>query len=83
MTLTHSTSQRFLLLGQVARKDQAKDTGCVFIIQLDFFGTRKRRCGAEDFEKWYARTSKTECLISHNVRFTHFTVCGFNQAVFW
>ena len=69
MTLTDSTSRRFLLLGQVAQKDQSKDTGRVVIIQLDFSGTRKRKCRAEDIEKWYARTFKTECLMGHNVRF--------------
>ncbi|EDR05426.1 VPS10-like protein [Laccaria bicolor S238N-H82] len=65
MTLPDSTSQRFLLLGQVARKDQTKDTGRVVIIQLDFSGTRKRKCVEGDFEKWYVRTSKTECLMGH------------------
>ena len=78
MTLPDSTSQRFLLLGQVARKDQTKDTGRVVIIQLDFSGTRKRKCEEGDFEKWYARTSTTECLMGHKVRFTRFTACGFS-----
>ncbi|KIK03719.1 hypothetical protein K443DRAFT_676547 [Laccaria amethystina LaAM-08-1] len=65
MTLPDSTSQKFVLLGQVARKDQTKDIGRVVIIQLDFSGTRKRKCEERDFEKWYARTSKTECLMGH------------------
>ncbi|KIJ89525.1 hypothetical protein K443DRAFT_16022 [Laccaria amethystina LaAM-08-1] len=42
MTLPYSSSQRFLLRGQVARKDQTKDIGCVVINQLDFSGTRKQ-----------------------------------------
>jgi hypothetical protein len=78
MTLPDSTSQKFLLLGQVARKDQTKDIGRVVIIQLDFSGTRKRKCEEGDFEKWYARTSKTECLMGHKVGFTRFTECGFS-----
>jgi len=78
MTLPDSTSQRFLLLAQVARKDQTKDIGRVVIIQLDFSGTRIRKCGEGDFEKWYARTSKTECLMGHKVSFTRFTMCDFS-----
>jgi hypothetical protein len=48
MTLPDSTLQKFLLLGQVARKDQTKDIGRVVIIQLDFSGTRKRKCEEGD-----------------------------------
>jgi len=59
MTLPDSTSQRFLLLAQVARKDLTKYIGRVVIIQLHFSGTRKPKCGEGDFEKWYSRTSKT------------------------
>lgn len=57
MTLPNSTSQTLLLLGQVTRKDQTKDTGRGVIIQLYFFGTRKRKFEEGDSEKWYARTS--------------------------
>jgi len=43
VTLPDSTSQ-WLLLRQLARKDQTKDIGRVAIIQLNFSGMRKRRC---------------------------------------
>ncbi|KAG6856320.1 vacuolar protein sorting/targeting protein PEP1, partial [Tephrocybe sp. NHM501043] len=65
MTLPDSTSQKFLLLGQVARRDQTKDIGRVVIVFLDFAKTRSRKCTSNDFEKWYARDGKTECLMGH------------------
>jgi hypothetical protein len=67
-TIPDSTSQKFLLLAQIPRKDQ-KDDGRNAIIFLDFAPTRQRQCGDNDFEKWYARTSKgKECLMGHKVR---------------
>lgn len=39
---------------------RTKDTRRVVNIQVGFSGTRKRKCGEGDFEKWYARSSKTE-----------------------
>ncbi|KAG6840198.1 vacuolar protein sorting/targeting protein PEP1 [Blastosporella zonata] len=59
MTLPDSTSQKFLLLGQVARRDQTKDIKRVVIVFLDFVRTRSRKCTDDDFEKWYARDGKT------------------------
>ncbi|TFK37398.1 vacuolar protein sorting/targeting protein 10 [Crucibulum laeve] len=64
-TLPDSTSQKFLLLGQVARADQTKDIKRVVIVYLDFSKTRKRKCTDSDFEKWYVRPAKTECLMGH------------------
>ncbi|KAG6872852.1 vacuolar protein sorting/targeting protein PEP1 [Termitomyces sp. Mi166 len=66
MTLPDSTSQKFLLLGSVARRDQKGDIGRVVIVFLDFARTRSRKCsGDNDFERWYARDRKTECLMGH------------------
>jgi hypothetical protein len=67
MTLPDSTSQKFVLLGQVGRHDQTKDIGSVVTVFLDFSKTRTRKCGENDFEKWYARPAKTECLMGHKV----------------
>jgi len=67
MTLPDSTSQKFLLLGSVARHDQSNDVGRVVIVYLDFSKTRTRECGEDDFVKWYARPAKTECLMGHKV----------------
>ncbi|KAG6867942.1 vacuolar protein sorting/targeting protein PEP1 [Termitomyces sp. T159_Od127] len=65
MTLPDSTSQKFLLLGSVARGDQKGEIGRVVIVFLDFARTRSRKCSDNDFEKWYARDRKTECLMGH------------------
>ena len=65
-TLPDSTSQKFLLLGQVGKKDQ-KDWGRVVVIHLDFAQTRGKKCDDNDFEKWYARQQKSECLMGHKV----------------
>lgn len=67
-TLPDSTSQKFLLLASVARKDQTKDISRTIIVHLDFSKTRQNKCGESDFEPWYARSSKTECLMGHKVR---------------
>ncbi|KAF8649292.1 hypothetical protein AX16_005896 [Volvariella volvacea WC 439] len=64
-TLPDSTSQKFLLLATVARRDQSNEIGGTVIIFLDFSGTRKNKCTEDDFEKWYARPIKTECLMGH------------------
>ncbi|KIJ89613.1 hypothetical protein K443DRAFT_15942, partial [Laccaria amethystina LaAM-08-1] len=49
----------------LAKVPASGDIGRVVIIQLNFSGTRKRKCEEGDFEKWYARTSKTQCLMGH------------------
>ncbi|KAF7317890.1 Sortilin [Mycena kentingensis (nom. inval.)] len=65
VTLPDSTSQKFLLLGQVARKDQTGDIGRFVIVHLNFEGTRKNKCGDNDFEKWYVQSAKSQCLMGH------------------
>ena len=68
-TVPDSTSQKFILLGQVSKKDAKGNTGRYVVIHLDFANTRSRQCGEDDFEKWYARTSTNEeCLMGHKVR---------------
>src|SRR5689334_650785 len=67
-TVSDSTSQKFLLLGEVSRHDET-EAGRVVIVHLDFSPTRTRQCQESDFEKWYARTIKNkECLMGHKVR---------------
>lgn len=67
-TVPDSTSQKFIMVGQVGRADQ-KPEGRYVVIFLDFAGTRSRKCGESDLEKWYARaaTSKDDCLMGHKV----------------
>jgi hypothetical protein len=67
-TIPDSTSQKFLLVGALSRKD-ATDSGRYVVVFLDFAPTRARKCGENDFEKWYARTAKgKQCLMGHKVR---------------
>ncbi|KAI0057638.1 Oligoxyloglucan reducing end-specific cellobiohydrolase [Artomyces pyxidatus] len=64
-TVQDSTSQKFLLLGQLSRQD-ATEKGRIVTIFLDFAPMRTRKCGENDFERWYARTAKNkECLMGH------------------
>ena len=65
-TVPDSTSQKFMLVGQLARKDQTGQ-GRYTVIYLDFAPTRTRQCGDDDFERWYARSGKSdeECLMGH------------------
>ncbi|TDL26564.1 signal sequence binding protein [Rickenella mellea] len=63
-TVPDSTSQKFVLLGQIARKDQKGD-GRFAVIYLDFAPTRNRKCIDNDFEKWYARSGSHECIMGH------------------
>jgi len=70
LTLPDSTSQKFLLLGSVARKDQTNNIGRVVIVHLDFSPTRQRKCQEDDFERWYARKGDgedAECIMGHKV----------------
>ncbi|KAJ6624911.1 Oligoxyloglucan reducing end-specific cellobiohydrolase [Mycena sp. CBHHK59/15] len=64
-TIPDSTSQKFVLLGQVARKDQTNEIGRFVIVYLDFANTRKRKCGDNDFEQWNVRAHNSECLMGH------------------
>ncbi|EIM80281.1 Oligoxyloglucan reducing end-specific cellobiohydrolase [Stereum hirsutum FP-91666 SS1] len=64
-TVQDSTSQKFLLIGQLSRQD-AKSDGRYVTIFLDFAPMRPRQCGDDDFEPWFARTAKgKECLMGH------------------
>ncbi|KAF8909112.1 vacuolar protein sorting/targeting protein 10 [Mucidula mucida] len=64
-TVPDSTSQKFLLVGQVTRKDQTGDVGRFVVVHLDFAATRSRKCSNNDFEEWYARAGNRECLMGH------------------
>jgi len=65
-TLPDSTSQKFLLLGQVGKKDKQQH-GRVVVVHLDFTQTRGRKCVDADYEKWYVRHQKSDCLMGHKV----------------
>ena len=66
-TVQDSTSQKFLLLGQLSREDST-DEGRVAAIFLDFAPMGRPKCGDDDFERWYARTTNNkECLMGHKV----------------
>jgi hypothetical protein len=67
MTLPDSTSQKFVLLGQVSRQDQTRDIKPVVAVFLDFSKTRTKKCEESDFEKWYARPANTECFMGRKV----------------
>ncbi|KAM5541455.1 hypothetical protein V8D89_005009 [Ganoderma adspersum] len=64
-TVGDSTSQKFLLVGQIARKDQVEGQGRYAAIFLDFATLDRRKCGDSDFEDWIARSSTHECLMGH------------------
>ncbi len=69
-TVPDSTSQKFMLVGQVSRSDSKGNDGRYVVVFLDFAKTRSRKCGEADFETWYARSSTNdECLMGHKVRF--------------
>ncbi|KZV63315.1 Oligoxyloglucan reducing end-specific cellobiohydrolase [Peniophora sp. CONT] len=62
-TVPDSTSQKFMLLGQLGRGEAGADSGRYVIAHLDFAPVRGRQCGEADFEKWYARSQHHECLM--------------------
>ncbi|KZV63312.1 Oligoxyloglucan reducing end-specific cellobiohydrolase, partial [Peniophora sp. CONT] len=64
-TVPDSTSQKFMLLGQLGRGEAGADSGRYVIAHLDFAPVRGRQCGEADFEKWYARSQHHECLMGH------------------
>lgn len=67
-TVPDSTSQKFILVGQVSRKDENYNQyGRYVVVFLDFAGIRNRKCEKDDFENWYARSGKSECLMGHKV----------------
>ncbi|KAI0630633.1 Oligoxyloglucan reducing end-specific cellobiohydrolase [Trametes polyzona] len=63
-TVGDSTSQKFLLVGQVAKRDQ-KNNGRFAVVFLDFAGLDRPKCRDSDFEPWYARSSTHECIMGH------------------
>lgn len=64
-TVPDSTSQKFMLLGQLNRKSST-DEGRFAAIFIDFATMGKRHCEEKDFDRWYARTAKgKECLMGH------------------
>ena len=67
INLPDSTSQKFLLLGQVSKTDPKYGDNRAVIVFLDFSKTRGRKCGDSDYEKWYARPHNSECLMGHRV----------------
>lgn len=69
-TIPDSTSQKFLLLGSLARKKGKKaDEGRHVIVHIDFTALGKRHCKDSDLEKWYARNinGQPDCLMGHKV----------------
>lgn len=70
-TIPDSTSQKFILLGSLTRKDQNND-GKYVVIHLDFAPMRSRVCERDDLEKWYARgRSGHECIMGHKASLTY------------
>ena len=65
-TVGDSTSQKFLLIGQIAKKDQ-NGQGKFGAVFLDFAVLDRRKCTDNDFETWTARSATHECLMGHKV----------------
>ncbi|KAJ6558840.1 vacuolar protein sorting/targeting protein 10 [Mycena vulgaris] len=62
-------SQKFIMLGQVARKDQSIEIGPHVVVSLDFSDARKSKCTKDNFENWYARTPGSECIMGCKQRY--------------
>lgn len=63
-SVSDATSQKFMLLVQIPRREQKPGEGRYAVIYLDFAGMRGRKCGDSDFEQWYARANPdVECLM--------------------
>jgi hypothetical protein len=76
ITIPDATSQKFVLLGQLARKDKTQDGGYAAVF-LDFAPVRSRQCGESNIEKWWARTAKdNQCIMGHKVRRGRGVWCG-------
>ncbi|PCH36493.1 Oligoxyloglucan reducing end-specific cellobiohydrolase [Wolfiporia cocos MD-104 SS10] len=69
-TVPDSTSQKFILVGQIAKRDQEPGKGRYAVVFLDFAQTRSRQCNDNDLEPWYARSSTHECLMGHKQYYT-------------
>lgn len=65
-TIPDSTSQKFILLGSLSKKD-AGDGDRHAVIFLDFAQMRTHKCQEKDLEKWFARPQGSECLMGHKV----------------
>lgn len=64
-TIPDSTSQKFLALGKIPRKEADKD-GAYASVFLDFANLQTRQCKDDDFEKWYMRRNNNdECIMGH------------------
>ncbi|KAH8114005.1 hypothetical protein DFH11DRAFT_1877815 [Phellopilus nigrolimitatus] len=64
-TVPDSMLQKFMLAGQLARRDQTGSSRFV-VIFLDFASTCSRQCTDNDFEKWYARSGdKHDCSMGN------------------
>ncbi|KZV85936.1 Oligoxyloglucan reducing end-specific cellobiohydrolase [Exidia glandulosa HHB12029] len=69
-TLPDSTSQQFILIGQMDRA-RVKDRKPYVAISLDFAPSRSRQCTQSDMETWRARSMKgKECLMGHKQWYT-------------
>lgn len=68
MTIPDSTSQKFILLGQLSRKEAKTHDGRYAMVFIDFAKTRSRQCEQKDLEKWYVRPADHACLMGHKVR---------------
>ncbi|KAI0738712.1 Oligoxyloglucan reducing end-specific cellobiohydrolase [Daedaleopsis nitida] len=64
-TVGDSTSQKFLLIGQIARQDQSNDGRRFAAVFLDFANLDRPKCKDDDFEVWTARSHTHECLMGH------------------
>ncbi|KAH9941948.1 Oligoxyloglucan reducing end-specific cellobiohydrolase [Amylocystis lapponica] len=64
-TVPDSTSQKFMIVGQIAKKDQVAGKGRYAVVFLDFAPMRTRKCTDDDFERFYVRSMNHECLMGH------------------
>lgn len=63
-TIPDSTSQKFIMVGELPRKEQ-KD-GRVVTVFLDFAPLQAKKCSENDYEKWYAVGGEgQECIMGH------------------
>lgn len=67
-TVSDSTSQKFMIVGAVSKREPGSNQGRYAVLFLDFANTRTRKCGENDFERWNARSATHECLMGHKVR---------------
>ena len=67
-TTPDSTSLKFILVGAKGRGDETE----FYIYSIDFKGLHERKCGAKDFEDWYARVDddgKPGCVMGHTQKY--------------